>query len=159
MTSTSPATEVAFLVHAEGLGVAQTLTSDSHVFHADAHPAFGGADSAPSPLAYALGALSACNQVTASVVAAELGVRLGEWTFDVRGVFDPAVLATGVQGNANFRRVVVRARVRTDASERQFARLVAETERRCPVSQLFRHSGVELVNDWAPEPLATADER
>jgi hypothetical protein len=54
---------------------------------------------------------------------------------------------------------VVRARVRTDATEHGFARLVAETERRCPVSQLFRRSGVELVNEWTPEPLVTADER
>ncbi|SDH43394.1 OsmC family protein [Pseudonocardia oroxyli] len=150
------ATVVPFAVHAQGTGVAQTLTAAGdagHVFHADAYPAFGGSDSAPSPLFYALGALTSCNQVTASLVAKDLGITLGAWTFDIQGDLDTAVLVGGAEGNANFDRVEVRASVETDASEEQFARLVAETERRCPVTQLFVRSGLEFVNDWSRAPL------
>jgi uncharacterized OsmC-like protein len=152
MTSTAGSV-IPFVVHGEGVGVAQTLTAVGHVFHTDAYPAFGGADSAPSPLFYALGALTSCNQVTASLVAKDLGIRLGSWRFDAQGDLDASVLAGGAEGNANFHRVEVRATVETDASEEQFARLVSETERRCPVTQLFQRSGLEFVNNWTRAPL------
>ena len=147
---------VPFAVHGEGTGVCQTLTAGGeggHVFHADAYPAFGGADSAPSPLFYALGALTSCNQVTASLVAKDLGIQLGTWTFDIQGDLDTAVLVGGAEGNANFHKVEVRATVETDAGEEQFATLVSETERRCPVTQLFQRSGLEFVNTWTRAEL------
>jgi putative redox protein len=149
-------TVVPFAVHGEGTGVAQTLTAAGdagHVFHADAYPAFGGEDAAPSPLFYALGALTSCNQVTASLVAKDLGVRLGQWTFDIQGDLDTAVLVGGAEGNANFDRVEVRATVETDATEEQFATLISETARRCPVTQLFARSGLEFVNEWTRAEL------
>jgi putative redox protein len=142
---------VPFVLHATGTGVAQTLSTEgpvAHEFRTDAYPAFGGADTAPSPLFYALGALTSCNQVTAALVAKELGVRLGEWAFSVRGDLDTAVLVGGAAGNANFEAVEVQANVQTDATPEQFATLISETERRCPVTQLFRRSGLRYVNNW-----------
>jgi putative redox protein len=159
MTEKRASAIVPFLIHGEGTGVAQTVVAAGtagHTFRADAFPAVGGTDSAPSPLFYALGALSSCNQVTASLVARDLGIRLGAWAFDVQGDLDPAVLATGAEGNANFVQVSVRAKVETDANEEQFARLVSETERRCPVTQLFKRSGVQFVNQWTRTDLRLA---
>ena len=150
---------IPFVVHGEGSGVAQRIVasgSAGHSFEADAFPAFGGKDQSPSPLFYVLGSLSSCNQVTASLVAKDLGVRLGAWKFEVQGDLDPRVLATGAEGNANFVRVVVQASVETDASEEQFARLVSETERRCPVTQLFKRSGLQFENRWTRAALALA---
>ncbi|MET0283752.1 MAG: OsmC family protein [Polyangiales bacterium] len=150
---------VPFIVHAEGRGVYQTIRAESpagHSFAADAYAAFGGSDSAPSPLAYALASLSACNQVTASVVARDLGIRLGKWKLDVQADLDTRVLALGQQGNANFDRVQVRAVVETDASEDTFRKLVSETERRCPITQLFKRSGLVWDNVWTRAPLAEA---
>ena len=63
-----------------------------HEFDADAYPAFGGRDAAPSPLFYALGALTSCNQVTASLVAKDLGITLGEFTFRVQGDLDLSLI-------------------------------------------------------------------
>lgn len=163
MTAVQNKTTLPFAVRGEGTGVAQTLTvagDAGHVFHADAYPAFGGADSAPSPLFYALGALTSCNQVTGSLVARDLGIALGRWTFDIVGDLDPSVLVGGADGNANFDRVTVRATVETDADEDQFATFVAETGRRCPVTQLFERSGLEFDNEWSraelPGAVATA---
>jgi putative redox protein len=147
---------VPFALHGEGTGVAQELTAGGHVFTTDAYPAFGGADEAPSPLFYALGSLTSCNQVTAALVAKDLGIQLGKWTFDIQGDLDTAVLVGGAEGNANFDRVEVRATVETDASDEQFATLIAETARRCPVTQLFQRSGLELVNDWSRAELPAA---
>ena len=50
----------------------------------------------------------------------------------------------------------VRATVETDATDEQFATLVAETERRCPVTQLFKRSGVEWDNQWEKASLPSA---
>lgn len=149
---------VPFTVTGRGSGVAQDLTvggDNAHAFSADTYPAFGGADAAPSPLAYTLGALTSCNQITAQLVAADLGIRLGEFSFDARGDLDPSVFVGGAEGNANFSAVTVEASVETDAEGEAFERFVAELERRCPVTQLFRRSGLEYSSTWKPLPLAS----
>ncbi len=153
MATLPKSTVIPFVVTAQGTGVAQRLEAGGHRFATDAYPAFGGKDEAPSPLFYALASLSSCNQVTASLVAKDLGVTLGAWTFEVVGDLDTAVLVAGAEGNANFDKVTVRATVETDADAAQFATLVSETERRCPVSQLFKHSGAQLDNQWTPAAL------
>ncbi|MBZ5734979.1 OsmC family protein [Nocardioides sp. TRM66260-LWL] len=151
-------TVVPFVLEAEGTGVAQTLTvPGSHVFHTDAYPAFGGKDAAPSPLFYALGALTSCNQVTASIVAKDLGITLGRLEFRVQGDLDTAVFVGGAEGNANFDRVEVVAKIESDATPEQFAELEREVDRRCPVSQLFRRSGTEFVTNWSQVQLESAD--
>lgn len=156
MATRPKASVVPFTNHAEGAGVAQKITvggDAGHVFDVDTYPAFGGADSQPSPLSYVLGALSSCNQITASIVAKELGVTLGEWTFDVQGDLDTAVMVGGEEGNANFDAVTVRATVQTDADEATFEKLRTETERRCPVTQLFQRSGLEYSSEWTRAAL------
>lgn len=156
MTITPKASVVPFVVSGTGTGVFQNVSAGGHEFTTDAYPAFGGNDTAPSPLFYALAALSSCNQVTASLVAKDLGVTLGEWSFEVTGDLDTAVLVNGDEGNANFDRVTVRAQVETDADAAQFGQLVSETERRCPVTQLYKRSGVEFDNQWTRHPLNVA---
>ena len=157
MASTLKTSVVPFALTATGTGTAQHLVAAGdagHTFSTDAYPVFGGKDEAPSPLFYALGSLTSCNQVTATLVAKDLGVRLGAWSFDVQGDLDTSVLVGGAEGNANFDKVTVRATVETNATDEQFAMLVAETERRCPVSQLFKRSGLEWDSEWTKAPLA-----
>lgn len=148
---------VPFVVEAEGTGVAQTLTAlgdDPHQFRADTLPAFGGADAEPSPLSYALGALTSCHQVTGSLVAKSLGLTLGRWQLRAQGDLDPSVISTGAEGNANFDAVTVEVTLETDATPEQFARLQGETERRCPVTQLFQRSGLTFTSTWSAVPLS-----
>lgn len=148
---------VPFVVDAEGTGVAQRLVvagDHEHVFTADTYPSFGGDDAAPSPLSYLLGALTSCNQVTGSLVASGLGIRLGRWSFHIQGDLDPSVIAGGAEGNANFDRVAVRVTVETDASEDVFETFRTETERRCPVTQMFKRSGLAWTSEWHRAPLA-----
>jgi putative redox protein len=157
MASTLKTSVVPFALTATGTGTAQHLVvpgDAGHKFSTDAYPAFGGKDEAPSPLFYALGSLTSCNQVTGTLVAKDLGVRLGAWSFEVQGDLDTSVLVAGAEGNANFDKVTVRAVIETDATDEEFATLVAETERRCPVTQLFKRSGVEWDNEWTKAPLA-----
>lgn len=158
MAVTAKETVVPFVIEGTGTGVAQKVVvpGSDHAFETDAYPAFGGQDAAPSPLFFLLGALSSCNQVTAQLVAKDLGITLGEFAFRVQGDLDTAVLVGGAAGNANFDRVTVAATVESDATPEQFAELERETERRCPVSQLFVRSGLEFDSIWTQVPLAAA---
>ncbi|GGF99690.1 hypothetical protein GCM10007304_11990 [Rhodococcoides trifolii] len=155
-TSTIRTSVVPFVLDARGTGVAQHLSAEGdagHEFDTDAYPAFGGKDEAPSPLFYALGALTSCNQVTAALVAKDLGITLGEFIFRIQGDLDTAVLVNGDEGNSNFDKVAVAATVQTDADQATFETFVSEVERRCPVTQLFVRSGLEFVNEWTNAEL------
>ena len=44
------------------------------------------------------GALTSCNQVTGSLVARDLGITLGAWSFRIQGDLDTAVLVGGADG-------------------------------------------------------------
>ncbi|KAF2769179.1 OsmC-like protein [Teratosphaeria nubilosa] len=143
--------KIPFRVSGTGSGVAQAVKTQGspHSIQTDAYPAFGGADSAPSPLHYNLTALSSCTQVTGSIVAKDHGIALREWQVRVNGVLDPAVLVAGEQGNANWESIEVVVGVRTDAKDDAvFERFAEETERRCPVTQLFKRSGVVWKSEW-----------
>jgi len=147
---------VTFRLTGEGTGVAQTVREDGthHVIQTDAHPAFGGHDTAPSPLAYALAALTSCTQVTSQIVARDLGLTLGQFHVAVDAKLDPTVLATGAEGVSNFTRLTLDVTIETDAAPDKFAHFGSEVERRCPVTQLFRRSGVEVTTSWTAKAPA-----
>lgn len=152
---------VTFSVTGSGSGVRQDVdvVGSGHLVKSDAYEAFGGKDEFPSPLAYALTALTTCNQVTASIVAKELGIEVGAYEFAVDGDFDPTVMTTGRVADAahpdTFSAVRLTAVVDTDAPQEQVERLGAEVERRCPVSALFRNAGTDLSSTWTARTTAS----
>lgn len=143
---------VTFAVSGQGTGVAQTVAVDGadYVIETDAYPAFGGKDEHPSPLAYTLASLSSCNQVTSSIVAKELGITIEHVRFDVAADFNPTTMTTGTQrdGETTFQNLRIDAVITTDGTDEQVAQLARETERRCPVSQLFALAGVSITSTW-----------
>lgn len=147
---------VPFAVSGQGTGVAQTVTVSgaSYVIQTDAYPAFGGEDKHPSPLAYTLASLSSCNQVTSTIVARELGITVESVKFDVTADFNPTTMTTGTyrEGETTFQNLKVVATISTDADAEQFATLQSETERRCPVTELFRLAGVNSTSEWHRTP-------
>lgn len=147
--------KIPFRVDGTGHGVAQSIKvkGSPHQISVDAYPSFGGKDSAPTPLAYALSSLSSCTQVTGSLVAKDLGAKLGEWRVTVNGELDPAVLVKGQEGNANWDNIELIVNVQTDADEVTFKKFSEETERRCPITQLFKRSGAGWKSQWVNEKL------
>jgi uncharacterized OsmC-like protein len=145
-----------FHLHGRGAGVLQTLSIENskHAIRVEGHPAFGGKDSAPSPLDYALASVAACNQVTSVIVARELGVELGAFDIDVRAELDNSVLIFGVDGESNFSRLFLEVVVETNADDATFQKLAREVERRCPLTRLFAGSGVDVVSAWRNASLA-----
>lgn len=128
-----------------------------YTFSADTYTLLGGKDSSPSPVSYALASLSSCNQVTGFVVAKDHGIKLGQWDITVKGLLPTAVLVKGEQGNPNWEKVTIEARVQTDIEggdeAPKFKHFVEEVERRCPITQLFKLSGVEYSSKWGNQPL------
>jgi len=139
-----------FKLHGVGSGVAQhiTLEGSPNTIQTDAAPAFGGKDESPSPVAHVLAAVTSCTQVTAQLVAGDLGIKLHRFEFDLVGDLDTAVLVGGEPGVGHFERVQIRVLIETDASSEQFERLRSETERRCPIFQLYAQSGIPLDTRW-----------
>ncbi|KAK4448724.1 OsmC/Ohr family [Podospora aff. communis PSN243] len=142
-----------------GTGTLQKVTIEGkpYQFTADTYTLLGGQDSAPSPVSYSLASLSSCNQVTGHVVARDHGITLGKWQVTVNGLLPTAVLVNGEQGNPNWESVSLELRVQTDieggSESAKFRHFVSEVERRCPITQLFKLSGVKYSSSWANEPL------
>lgn len=147
--------KVPISVTGRGKGVAQQIhvVDSPHTISVDTYKSFGGAESAPSPLAYNLSSLASCTQVTGSLVAKDVGITLGEWNVSVDGQLDPAVLVGGAEGNSNWDSVKLTVVLRTDAEQSTFDRFASETERRCPLTQLFKRSGVKWESSWKRENL------
>jgi uncharacterized OsmC-like protein len=150
---------VTFSVSGSGTGVRQDVAvgGSEHVIKTDAYPAFGGKDEFPSPLAFTLASLTSCNQVTAQVVAAELGIEVLAYGFEVSGDLGPSTLVAGsTTGDDTFHNVRLTATVTTAASEAEVEKLGAEVERRCPVSALFRRAGTPVATTWVRRAPETA---
>lgn len=159
--SSSPARlqSIPLQIQGQGTGTTQKISvqDKTYTISTDTYTVLGGTDSAPSPVAYSLASLSSCNQVTGFVVAKDHGLELGEWHVTVQGVLPTAVLVKGEQGNPNWESVALKVRVQTDAKggndDPKFKHFAAEVERRCPITQLFIRSGVEVTSEWVNEPL------
>jgi putative redox protein len=150
-------TLVPFALLGAGEGVKQTLAIEGspHSFAAEGHRAFGGTDSAPSPLDFALGALTSCTQVTGQIVASgNPKIALGRWEIAVKANLDGGVLLNGGAGVSNFRDVDLAVLVETNLDDDAFAKFAKEVEHRCPVTQLFRRSGVSVTTRWTAKKLA-----
>ena len=149
-TTAIRAETIPFEISGQGSGVAQSVQvkGSKHKIEADAYPSFGGKDASPSPLHYNLTSLSTCTQVTGSLVAKDLGINLKQWNVSVGGQLDPSVLVGGADGNANWNAISLNVEVETDADQSKFDQFSQETERRCPITQLFKRSGVEWSSQW-----------
>jgi putative redox protein len=147
---------IPFRLSGTGKGVLQEIKvkGTQHRFAAEGHKLFGGTDSAPSPLDYVLGALISCTQITAQIVANQKNVELGSWDIALTSHLDNGIQVLGHEGLANFNDVTLNIEVETNLEGDEFESFKEEVERRCPLTQLFRRSGVEFSGQWVPKPLA-----
>jgi putative redox protein len=150
-------TVIPFELHGAGSGVLNTVEvsgSKPHLVAMEGHPAFGGTESSPSPLDLVLASLVACTQVTGKIVATGMaGAELGTWDIALTSNLDNSVLVFGEPGISNFRDVSVSVSVETNLSGDDFAQFTSEIERRCPITTLFRGSGVDYKTSWTNLPV------
>ena len=86
------------------------------------------------------------------------GVALGRWEVAAKATFDGAVLLHGGEGVSGFRDVDLTVTVETNLDGAAFEDYTREVEHRCPVTQLFRRSGVAVRTHWTAQALAAAAE-
>lgn len=116
----------------------------------DGHPAFGGRDRALGPFEHLLGAVGACCQITAGIVARSRRVELGEMRTRIETSFDNSILVFGEAGTSKFDTLDIDIAVDAAMSNSELADLGQEVERRCPIVQLFVASGVRVRSSWGP---------
>jgi putative redox protein len=148
-----------FKLRGVGEGVKQRVTIEASplTFTAGGRRAFGGADSARSPIDFALGALLSSTQITGQIVAnSNPAIALGRWEIVVKASIHQAVLIKDGDGLSNFRDVDLAVSVQTNLEPDAFARFAREVDERCPVAQPFRRSGVGVTTRWTAKQLAKA---
>ena len=101
----------------------------------DEPPTMGGTDAGPNPVEYVLSAFLGCLNVVINVIAKERGVEIRGMKSHAKGSLNPALFATGSSPDrAGFKAIEVTIEVDSDASDEVIEDIVAEAEKRCPVS-------------------------
>lgn len=86
-------------------------------------------------------------------------IKVGQWDITVAGELPTDVLVEGKQGNPNWVSVDLKVKVQTDIDategegKKKWEFFVSEVERRCPITQLFKLSGVRYNSEWVNEKL------
>jgi len=107
-----------------------------------------GTDTALTPLETVVGALCGCAGVTFERAAHELGFTYRGIDFEAGYRLDRRGLLGEAPIRPYYQAVTVRALVHTDETPSRLGDVVAVTEARCPVRNLFVDAGVELVMEW-----------
>lgn len=101
----------------------------------DEPPELGGRNGAPSPLDFILAAHGGCLNYMTFFIAKELGIEVHGTEITIDAELDPAKFAgTNRAVRAGYQAIRVNIQVHTSASNADLARLQAEVEARCPVS-------------------------
>ncbi|WP_084221318.1 OsmC family protein [Anoxybacillus thermarum] len=140
--------KMTFIVQATTEGMTTRAKAGKHEFVIDEAKQMGGQDLGANPLQMLLGALAACENVTARVVARETNFDLQDMTITVKGQFDPR----GFMGDSSirpyFEQVFVEVVVKTEESEERIQQLKEKVEARCPVYTLLKSAGVQMNDQW-----------
>ena len=109
----------------------------------------GGDNSGPNPLEYVLGGFEGCIAVVVEVVTRERGITLNDLRLNISGSIDLRGFG-GVPGvSPSFQTIDGAVHVFADIDEPTFRDLIDETERRCPLFNLFRDAGVTPDIRWS----------
>ncbi|MBM7540987.1 OsmC family protein [Amphibacillus cookii] len=137
-----------FNVKAENQGLAITAKAGKHQIVLDEGAQMGGKDTGPNPMQNVLASLASCENVTAHVVAKEIGFDLQALSFNITGVFDPRGFMGDHSVRPYFEEVTVEVKVTTTEPPERIAALQAEVESRCPVYTLLKAADVKLKDKW-----------
>lgn len=112
----------------------------------------GGSGDGPSPLQAVVAALCACEAIIFERFAKKLEFGYEGIRFEASYTNESTRRDMDRVEHVRFQTIRMKATVRTDGSERQLRKIVDETERSCPVFNLVRDAGVNLVMIWLLGP-------
>lgn len=105
---------------------------------------------APSPLDLTLASLIGCLNITATLVAGDMGIEIEEASFEAVGTFNPSVFYGKEGPRAGYKKVSVVMRLKTNADEEKLREFIRRVEERCPVSDnLANTTPVDVIVERA----------
>lgn len=135
-------------VTAQTEGITVKAHTGKNEFIIDEGTQMGGQGLGPNPLQSVLGALAACENVTARTVAREMNFTIDDLSFDIKGQFDPR----GFMGDASvrpyFESITVEAKIQTSESAERIKELQEKVESRCPVYTMLKAANVQMNDTW-----------
>ncbi|WP_038038257.1 OsmC family protein [Thermorudis peleae] len=112
----------------------------------DEPPALGGQDTGPNPVELLLLALGACQEITYSVLAHQLGIQLDGVEIDLTGTLDlRGFLGLDPNIRPGFTKIEMRVRLQSPEPEERLRELAERVARVCPVEDMLTR----------PVPIAT----
>ena len=138
-------------VKATSEGITVKAHAGKHEFIIDEAPQMGGKGLGPNPMQSVLGALAACENVTAHVVAREMNFNIEGLSFEINGEFDPRGFMGDLSVRPYFQTISVEAKIKTSESEARIKELQEKVESRCPVYTMLKAANVEMKDHWSKE--------
>lgn len=112
-----------------------TVETRGLTFQMDQPTASGGTDLGPTPTEILLGAVLGCLNVVIRMIARERDITVNSLKMDASGDLDPAkFLGKETDERAGFKSIEVSIALDADTDEATKAEIVAESLKRCPVS-------------------------
>lgn len=111
------------------------IKTGNHNIVIDEPPAFGGEDSAPSPVAMLLASLAGCINAIGQWVAGEMGFKIKGLFINIDGEVDGGAFFTGSrEKRAGFSSIDVSLKLEADITDKQRELWFKNVTERCPVT-------------------------
>lgn len=111
------------------------IKTGNHNIIIDEPPAFGGEDSAPSPVAMLLASLAGCINAIGQWVAGEMGFKIKGLFINIDGEVDGGAFFTGSrEKRAGFSSIDVSLKLEADITDKQRELWFKNVTERCPVT-------------------------
>lgn len=113
----------------------------NHVMYIDQPQAAGGTDSGPTPLEYQFASLASCIITISHIIARQKRIELRGIHVQVEGPIDTEYFqGKTTEGRAGFISMCVKVRYDADLTQEEKEQLLAEVDRRCPISDNLHHT-------------------
>lgn len=112
----------------------------NHVMYVDQPEASGGSNSGPTPLEYQFASLASCIITIGHIVARQQHLALRGIAVEVEGELDTDVfMGRNAEARAGFSGITCHVHVDGDLTQAEKERLIADVDRRCPISDNLQH--------------------
>ena len=108
----------------------------------------GGTNMGASPTETLLIALAGCTNVVSHMIAEKVGCNIIDMQIDIVSEFDRRGVMLQEHVRVPFPGLEMKVRVTTDSSDELVARVRDDLRKFCPISNVIRESGTELVESW-----------
>ena len=111
------------------------IETGGHKIIIDEPPAFGGEDTAPSPVAMLLASLAGCINAIGQWVAKEMDFLIEKLDINIDGDVDATAFFTGnMEKRAGFSKIDVQISLKADITKEQKEKWLKNVIERCPVT-------------------------